>query len=196
MIRAVAPKKESVDSRKLSRSPLRRRWRTWAVLALATLLFGGATSRLFVWPELPKLPARADAIIELGGPGNRDGAALALARKHEAPVLIQSTVVSEAGTSTCLPPVPDVTIMCFHADPGTTRGEARYIGTLAAQRDWRSVILVTSRDHAWRARLRVMRCFHGDVYVSTTPLPARAWPRQIAYQWAATAKAMLLEREC
>jgi uncharacterized SAM-binding protein YcdF (DUF218 family) len=196
MIRAVGPKTESVKSRTLSRSPGRRRWRILAVLAVAAMLFGGVTLRLFVWPELPKLPARADAIIELGGPGNRDEAALGLARKHEAPVLVQSTVASEAGTDKCLPPVPDVTIMCFHADPGTTRGEAQYIGTLAAQRGWRSVILVTSRDHAWRARLRVMRCFHGDVYVSTTPLPAWAWPRQIAYQWAASAKAMLLEREC
>jgi uncharacterized SAM-binding protein YcdF (DUF218 family) len=196
MIWAVGAKTESVESQKLGRSPLRRRWRTLAVLALGALLFGATTARLFVWPELPKLPARADAIIELGGLGNRDGAALALARRHEAPVLIQSTVASEAGTDTCLPPVPDVTIMCFHAEPGTTRGEARYIGTLAAQRGWRSVILVTSRDHAWRARLRVMRCFHGDVYVSTTPIPAWAWPWQIAYQWAGTAKATLLEREC
>jgi hypothetical protein len=166
------------------------------VLVVVIVLFGAATARLFVWPALPELPARADAIIELGGPGIRDGAALALARKHEAPVLIQSTVVSEAGTDTCLPPVPDVTIMCFHADPGTTRGEARYIGTLAAQRGWKSVILVTSRDHAWRARLRVARCFDGDVYVSTTPLPAWVWPRQIAYQWAATAKALLVETKC
>jgi uncharacterized SAM-binding protein YcdF (DUF218 family) len=86
--------------------------------------------------------------------------------------------------------------MCFHADPGTTRGEARYIGALAMERHWRSVILITSRDHAWRARLRTTRCFHGEVYVSKTPVRALAWPWQIAYQWAATAKAMLLETDC
>jgi hypothetical protein len=158
--------------------------------------FGVVTARFFVWPQLPRLPSRTDSIIELAGPGNRDAAALALAREHRAPVLIQSTVVAEAGTSTCLPPVPDVTIMCFHPDPGTTRGEARYIGALAEQRHWKSVILVTSPDHAWRARLRVMRCFAGEVYVSTSPLPAWAWPSQIPYQWGATAKALLFQRDC
>jgi uncharacterized SAM-binding protein YcdF (DUF218 family) len=158
--------------------------------------FGVATARLFVWPPLPELPARADAIIELGGPGNRDGAALALAREHRAPLVIQSTVIEEAGTNSCLPPIPDVTIMCFHADPGTTRGEARQIGALAAEQHWKSVILVTSRDHAWRAQLRVRRCFPGDVYVSMTSLPLWAWFRQIPYQWGATAKALVSERAC
>jgi uncharacterized SAM-binding protein YcdF (DUF218 family) len=186
----------AVESRQLHHRPRRRRWRTLALLVVAALLFSGATVRLFIFPDLPKLPARADAIIELGGPGNRDGIALAVARQNQAPVLIQSTVIAEAGTDKCLPPVPDVTVLCFHADPGTTRGEARYIGILAAQQGWRSVVLVTSRDHAWRARLRVTRCFHGDVYVKLTPLPLWSWPSQIAYRWAATAKAMLFERKC
>jgi hypothetical protein len=166
-----------------------------AVMAVA-VVFGIATARLFVWPLLPALPAKADAIIELAGPGNRDGAALALAREHRASVLIQSTVVEEAGTNSCLPPVPDVTIMCFHPDPGTTRGEARQIGALAAKRHWNSVILVTSRDHAWRARLRTSRCFSGEIYVRTTRLAASAWFRQIPYQWIATAKALLFETDC
>jgi uncharacterized SAM-binding protein YcdF (DUF218 family) len=158
--------------------------------------FGVLTARLFVWPELPALPARTDAIIELAGPGDRDAAALALARDHRAPVLIQSTVVEEARTNTCLPSIPDVTIMCFHPAPATTRGEARYIGALAARRQWRSVIIVTSRDHAWRARLRVSRCFPGEVYVSTTLLPALAWLWQIPYQWSATAKALVFQADC
>jgi hypothetical protein len=87
-----------------------------------------------------------------------------------------------------------VTVICFHPDPVTTRGEARQIGVLAAERHWKSVILVTSQDHAWRARLRTRRCFAGAVYVSTTSLPALAWFRQIPYQWAATAKALSLNR--
>jgi uncharacterized SAM-binding protein YcdF (DUF218 family) len=197
MSRAVGPTTDSADARHVSRVPLRRRQRrALAVLVVVAVLFGATIARFFVSPELPKLPRRADAIIELGGPGNRDGAALNLAREHRAPILIQSTVVAEAGTDECLPPVPDVTIMCFHADPSTTQGEARYIGKLAAQHGWKSVILVTSRDHAWRARLWMTRCFRGDVYVSMTPLPPWAWPWQIAYQWAATLKALLVETEC
>jgi hypothetical protein len=166
------------------------------VLVLAIGLFALATARLFIWPDLPKMPDRVDAIIELGGRGDRDGKALALARDHRASYLVQSTVIAEAGTHTCLPPVPDVTVLCFHADPNTTRGEAQYISQLAADLHWRSVILVTTRDQAWRARLRVGRCFPGDVYVATTPLPTSLWVKQIPYQWAATAKAVLLQRGC
>jgi uncharacterized SAM-binding protein YcdF (DUF218 family) len=174
----------------------RRRYRLWTVLGTVVVLFAAATAHIFVWPDLPPLPARVDAIIELGGPGNRDNAALTLARDHRASVLVQSTVEAEAGTDRCLPPVPDVAIECLHAEPGTTRGEARSIGALAARYKWRSVILVTTPDHAWRARLRVARCFPGQVYVSTSPLPALYWFRQIPYQWVATAKAMTLERDC
>jgi uncharacterized SAM-binding protein YcdF (DUF218 family) len=176
--------------------PTRRRHRRWLILGIVLLLFAGATARFFVWPDLAPLPDRADAIIELGGPGFRDDDALALARDHRAPVLVQSTVVEEAGTARCLPPVPGVTIMCFHAEPPTTRGEAQSIGALAQRYHWRSVILVTTPDHAWRARLRVSRCFPGEVYVSTSPLPPLYWFRQIPYQWGATTKALLFERDC
>ena len=47
-----------------------------------------------------------------------------------------------------------MTILCFHADPNTTRGEARDIAAMAAQYDWDSIILVTTPDHAWRVRVR------------------------------------------
>jgi hypothetical protein len=197
MIQAVRSTPDSVPNRQVRRRPRHRRLlRTLVVLLALAVPFGLVTARFFVWPQLPELPSHADAIIELAGPGDRDGAALALARDHRAPVLIQSTVVEEAGTRRCLPPVPNVTIMCFHPDPGTTRGEARYIGALAAQRHWKSVILVTSRDHAWRARLWVSRCFPGEVFVSITPLPPRSWLWQIPYQWSATAKALLFQTNC
>jgi uncharacterized SAM-binding protein YcdF (DUF218 family) len=159
-------------------------------IVIVVSLFAAATARLFVWPPLAPLPSQADAIIELGGPGDRDSAAMALARQHRAPVLIQSTTIGEAGTDRCLPAIPGVTILCFHPDPDTTRGEARYIGDLARQHQWKSVILITTPDHAWRARLRVKRCFSGEVYVSTTPLPPLHWFIAIPYQWAATVKAL------
>jgi uncharacterized SAM-binding protein YcdF (DUF218 family) len=167
-----------------------------ATAVIGLLAFAAITARLFVWPDLPPLPAEVDAIVELGGPGVRDAAALALARDHRAPVLIQSTVAAEAGTRRCLPPVPGVTISCFHADPYTTRGEARYIGDMARRHHWRSVALVTTPDHAWRAKLRVARCFGGDIYVATSPLPRRDWLTAIPYQWAATVKALVFERDC
>jgi uncharacterized SAM-binding protein YcdF (DUF218 family) len=67
---------------------------------------------------------------------------------------------------------------------------------MAREHGWHSVILVTSPDQASRAVLRVSRCFHGQIYVATARLPLHDWPGQIAYQWAATAKAYTLETSC
>jgi uncharacterized SAM-binding protein YcdF (DUF218 family) len=176
----------------------RRRTRLLLLAAVVVVVFAAVTARVFVWPSLPALPQHADAIIELGGPAEdgRDAAALALAREHRATVLVQSTSQQEAGGHSCLPAVPDVTVMCFHPDPDTTRGEARAIASLATQLHWTSVILVTTPDQAVRARLRVSRCFSGSVYVHTAPLPALDWFKQIPYQWAAMAKALVLETSC
>lgn len=173
-------------------------WRLAVASLLVLLVFGAVTDRLFVQPDLAPLPPRVDAIIELGGAAvdGRDRLALELARARLASFLVQSTVVEEAGTNRCLPPVPDVVVLCFHADPNTTRGEARYIAQEAARRHWKSIVLVTTPDQAWRARLRTTRCFGGEVYVATSPLPSWLWLRQVPYQWAATGKALVFERAC
>ena len=178
------------------RSHRRRRWVAGVLLVL--VVFGAATARLFIWPDLEPIPRHVDAIIELAGAANdhRDRLALELAREHRADFLVQSTTRGEAGTHACLPAVPGVTILCFHADPNTTRGEAQYIAAEAARLGWRSVILVTTPDQAWRARLRTTRCFPGDVYVATAPLPPLSWIWLIPYQWAASVKALTVERSC
>lgn len=178
---------------------VRRPWHRRPILIgllTVVLVIAVATLRLFVWPPLEPLPPHADAIIELAGPGLRDSAALDLARAGLAPVLVQSTVEEEAGGHTCLPPVPGVTIMCFHPDPATTQGEARWIGETGARLGWHSVIIVTTPDHAMRAKLRVERCFAGPVFVSTAHLPAWDWFVQIPYQWSASVKAMIFQTDC
>ena len=175
----------------------RRRYLRAAAMgaALSVVALSAVTVRVFVWPDLPPLPERADAIIELAGPGDRyrDWVALDLAREQRAPVLIQSTLPDD---TSCLPPVAGVRIECFHPDLNTTQGEARYIGAIAAQRHWASVILVSTPDQAWRAHLRVSRCFPGKVYNATAHLPVWDWFRQIPYQWLASIKAVTVERAC
>ena len=176
----------------------RRRWVIATVLLVLVCAFSIATARLFVWPSLPPLPEQADAIVQLGGPGNRESTALALARDGLAPMLVQSTYAEDLiDDGECLPPVPDVVTLCFHPDPNTTRGEAQAIARFAEEYGWRSIILVTTPDQAWRASVRVSRCFDGDIFVATTPLPHRLlWLRQIPYQWGATAKAFTVETDC
>jgi hypothetical protein len=136
-----------------------------------------------------------DAIVMLAGPGDRLPAALALARAGRAPVLVVSRGWMGYG-GPCPPPVPGVRTICFDADPGDTRGEAEYVGALARRDGWHSLLIVAIRPQAVRARLIFGRCFSGQVYVSTAPLPAGSWPYQIAYGWGALLKAALVDRSC
>jgi uncharacterized SAM-binding protein YcdF (DUF218 family) len=180
----------------MDQRPRRHRRRWLVIVVFVVVLLAVPTARLFVWPPLRPVPPRVDAVVELAGPGDRDSAALTLARAHRTSFVVQSTVVAEAGTHRCLPPSSGVTVLCFHADPPTTRGEARSIAQLVAQYHWASVAVVTTPDQAWRAELRVLRCFPGQVYVTTAPLPPLDWLYLIPYQWVATAKALIFERSC
>lgn len=158
------------------------------------VLFAAATARLFVWPA-QGMPPRVSAIVMLAGPGERLPVALRLAREHRAPMLVVS--LGQHGYSgPCPPAVPGVRLICFEPDPGDTRGEAEFVGRLAARYHWRSVVLVTGPEQDTRARIRVQRCFGGSVYVVTGSLPLSVWPYQIAYEWGALFKALVLQRGC
>jgi len=78
----------------------------------------------------------------------------------------------------------------YHPSPATTQGEAEFAGRLASKYHWHSVVIVTIVPQDFRARLRLERCFGGQVYVMTGSLPLRSWPYQIAYEWGATIKAL------
>jgi len=177
-----------------ARSP-RRRWkRAVLVLALVVTLFAAATARLFVWPARG-VPRHADAIVLFNGHGNRLDEALALAYTHVAPNLVISRGTPTA-TNPCSPPISGVTVTCFSPDPGTTQGEAEFVGRLAAKYQWHSLLLITTRAQDSRARLRMERCFGGRVDVATVHLPNHEWPRTIAYEWAALFKAFVVQRHC
>jgi uncharacterized SAM-binding protein YcdF (DUF218 family) len=171
--------------------------RVVAGLVLLVAVFCAASARLFVWPA-QGMPSRVNAIVVLGGPGDRVGKGLALARQGRAPVLIFSrglpddTVLARV----CALHGLKFRVGCFLPVPGTTQGEAEAIGRLAKQNHWKSIVLVTTPDQDTRARVRFGRCFPGSLYVVTTPLPASQWPYEIAYQWAATFRAVVLQRSC
>ena len=176
------------------RGPSRVRRRVLAAALALVLAFGVVTARLFVWPAAG-MPARVSAIVMLDGPGNRLPVAVQLARQHRAPVLVVSQGWHGYG-GPCPPKPPGVQLICFDPTPGDTRGEAEFAGRLAKRYHWSSVVLVTTRVQDTRARLLVGRCFGGSVYVVTAPLAAGSWPEQIAYEWGALFKALVLERAC
>jgi len=179
------------------RAPRRRKRRVIVIGSIAAvfLAFCGLTTRLFIVP-VSGMPARVDAIVMMAGPGDRYSTALSLAEQHRAPVLVISRGSDLVGSGPCAPPIQGVREICFDPNPDTTQGEAEYAARLARQYHWHSVALVTITPQDSRARLRMERCFSGHVYVMTAPIRAAFWPYELAYEWAATAKALTINRGC
>jgi len=178
------------------RGRLLRGWRGKLLAAVTALIvvLAAATARVLVWP-VEWTPAQADAIVMLAGPGDRLPIAIQLAKERRAPVLVVSRGWMGYG-GPCPAAIPKVRTICFDPDPGDTRGEAEYVGALARRNGWHSLILVATRPQAVRAQLLFGRCFSGQLYVATAPLPSSDWLYQIVYGWGALMKAALVVRSC
>lgn len=173
----------------------RRRRRTVGLVVGGVLLvFVAATLRVIVFPKIDE-PRQVDAIFMLEGSGDRRTKALELARAGYAPVLVVSTPGNRRCPTANQVPA-DVEVICFRPDPSTTQGEAREAARLAELHGWDSILFVTDRSQDTRARLRIGRCYDGDILVNVVDPPLTRWPYLIAYQWAATVKALTLQRGC
>lgn len=179
-----------------------RRQIVLAIVAVGALVFGLATFRLFLRPAgKTDDPHRADAIIMYGGSGPRFARARALAEAGVAPVLVISDPLDPdpnqiwtAYKAFCMGDHPYEAI-CFNPEPRTTQGESRYFAELAAQRNWRSVIIVSDTEQATRARMMLGRCWEGETQIVTVrPTLSRLY--RLAYEWAALAKALTIRRGC
>lgn len=171
-----------------------RRHKVLITLAAAFVLLCAVTARLFIWPA-QGMPSRVDAIVMLDSPGYPLEFTLRLAEQHRAPFLVISQGIRVA-RDPCPRQVPGMTLICFNPVPPTTQGEAEFIGRLAKQHHWRSIAVVAITPQDSRARLRVERCFSGQVYVVTAPIRLSSWPYQIAYEWGALIKALVIQRAC
>ena len=124
----------------------------WAVLAVF----------LFVFPHQDR-PAHASAIVVLGGDDQqRLPLGLKLATSGVAPVLVVSDGAGSdwaPARALCAHPRGHTfKVVCFRPDPFSTRGEAREMKKMAAAKGWRSLVVVTSTYHIFRARLLFRRC--------------------------------------
>jgi len=174
----------------------RGRWRVIAT-AVSVLLavFCTASALLFVFPAT-SMPARADAIVVLGGSGDRLGLGRRLASEARAPYLVLSLGLPWVPPGICGQHVGSAKVICFRPNPDTTQGEAEGASRIARRYGWTSLILVTTRDQVWRAHLRFQRCYAGRIYGVGSPLAWDQWPYAIAYQWAGTIKAEVFQRNC
>jgi hypothetical protein len=153
-----------------------------------------ATPPVLVFPPTGPL-SRADAIVMFDGVGDRRDATYRLARAGYAPVVAISTQVPGECRAT-LPAIPGTQLFCFVPAPATTQGEAEALGRMAVQYHWTRVIVVVDTAQATRARIRVDRCYHGQLLLAPVSPGAAAWPKTIAYEWGAMVKALVLQRSC
>jgi uncharacterized SAM-binding protein YcdF (DUF218 family) len=107
-------------------------------------------------------------------------------------------VISLGGTKPvpCPKPVPNVSIICFRADPLDTRGEAEYVARLAARRHWDRIIVVSERSQATRARLLFKRCTRVQLEMVPVTDPRSHLFYDVAYEWGALTKALTFVRSC
>ena len=118
--RSVRPEVSHASRRAVRR---RHRRRLAAALIFLVAIVGAASGRLFVWPA-QGMPARVDAIVVLGGPGDRLGKGLELAHQGRAPVL----VISEGlliPPRVCGPQGQALKVICFQPEPGHHAGGGR-----------------------------------------------------------------------
>jgi hypothetical protein len=164
------------------------------VVAALVVAVCALTVPLFIKPDL-NTPVRSDAIIVLGGNGAPpEDTGIGLALGGYAPYL----VFSLEPTQHCAPSTrKSVRVLCFHANPLTTQGEARSIAHLANQYHWHRIIVVMPTTQATRARLRIGRCYPGQILeVGAPPQGFWAWVRGITYEWGALLKAIVLQPSC
>jgi len=168
--------------------------RVLAGILSASFLFIVATAWLFVWPT-DGAPHRVDAVLLTADPHAPVHLAIRLAQTLRAKYLLISLGHDGYGGS-CPQPVPHTRLICFDPNPPTTQGEAEYAARLAHRYDWRSILVVSIVPQLWRAEQRVRRCYHGAVYGAAGEIPLSWWPYEIAYQWGATLKMLVLQRNC
>jgi hypothetical protein len=179
--------------------------RSLAVLGGLVIAWVVAGIFLYVVPPADE-PAHADVLFVLGPPDRRIAYAEELMQQGYAPTLAVSSEVGADGkfTAEICGAQRTFRIICFHADPFTTQGEARALEDLSVQYDWKSANVLTAQFHVTRARVIVGRCYRGDLHMVADrrglPLvsmsnPTYSWAYQYAYQTAAFVK-VAIHPEC
>ena len=164
--------------------------------ACSVLVWLFVAAVLFGFPAVQPPPRSADAVVVLAGASNeRLDVGRRLWWEGRAPVLVLSTTgtagnrpadrLCEHGTNPA--------VVCFSPEPMTTRGEARAVARLAAERGWDELIVVTSRYHVVRAGTNLEQCSTARITMAASEpdLGPAQWLSRFAEESAGTAAALL-----
>ena len=169
------------------------------LLALLILAWLGVCAFLFVWPREDE-PRRADAVVVLSGGRNfRLDRGLELIRRNVADTLVISDGHAEGwirANRLCADGADGFRVVCFKPEPYSTQGEAEAVARLGRERGWRSVAVVTSTFHVFRARMLFERCFAGSVEAVGARYKLRYLPTALFWETGKLGYALTVERAC
>ena len=164
-------------------------------VVVVIVVFLGATARLFVWPATDG-PAKVDAVVALGGDPGQRRAHQALELAHDGYARVAVISLGGVRPAPCPPPIATVQVICFQANPLDTRGEAEYVARLVHRRGWRSIIVVPEKSQSTRARLIFKRCTNVEMRIVPVTDRGSRLVFDVAYEWGALLKALVLVRSC
>jgi uncharacterized SAM-binding protein YcdF (DUF218 family) len=169
------------------------------LVLLALVAWLALCAFLFVWPEEDS-PRRADAVVVLaGGRKFRLEKGLELIRRNVSDTLVISDGEARGwpeANRLCDGGTNGFAVICFKPDPYSTQGEAQAVERLARERSWRSVAVVTSTFHVYRARKLFERCLDGEVDVVGARYKLRYLPSALFWETSKLGYAFTLDRDC
>jgi uncharacterized SAM-binding protein YcdF (DUF218 family) len=174
----------------------------WRVLLAVVAVWVVACLVFFTWsPWESGAPKRADAVVVLSGGRERLPPALALIRDGVARTLAISTVSRTRpwplGRRLCRARrYGRATVLCFDAQPYSTRGEAEAVERLARQHQWSRVVVVTSRFHVTRAHMLFRRCYDGALWTVGVPYTWWKLPREWVSETGKLLYQLTVQRSC
>jgi len=161
------------------------------LLAVLVAAYLAITAIFFVAPPAGSV-RHPQAVVVLGGYGNRVAAGVRLAQERHVGTVVLSTTARD-----CAPRIAGITLICFVPRPLTTQGEGRAIRRLARAHHWDRLLVVAGTTQITRAKLRIDRCYTGAVaFAGVDPSGVLGWVHYIAYDEAAMVKALVLQPGC
>ncbi|MGZ4352638.1 MAG: YdcF family protein [Gaiellaceae bacterium] len=166
------------------------------VVAVVLVAFAAASVLMFVWaPFATSRPKKVNAIVVLAGSKKRLPVALDLWHRGVARwLLVSRDPLDRQRVVFCEHPPQHA--ICFQAKPYSTRGEARWVTRFARHEGWRSLAIVSSRFHLFRARVLFRRCSGARVELVPAPVTWWLWPYDVAAEWAKLLVAETARRGC
>ena len=139
-------------------------------------------------------PAHADAVVVLQGSKTRLPLGYGLMQEGYAPLLLVSRGSRLPLEHSLCDGETDLKVVCFSAT--STRGEARIVSRIAHARNLRSLDVVTSQFHVFRARRIFERCYDGDLHMVGADQTWWLLPKYMVTETAKLAYQTVFARGC